>query len=136
MNPWTDQQRESVLRILRRIAGGSGTLADEARSLVRWLDPPLALPPEADGENSPGGWLVAEERAARRKALVVQLSRAPGHRLPASRISIPGITDRSALHRWLTRQVRCGFLRRTEAPPKNPGGFPVGWYSLVRPQKT
>lgn len=133
MKPWTPEQQESVLQYLRRTAGAipHGTIGEEARSLLRYLDPPTCLPPPAPGEDDPGGWLVAEQRSVRRDALVRQLLAAPGGRLPASRIRIPGITNRTALHKFLSRQVRCGFVVRTESRPRNPGGFTVGLYSLA-----
>ena len=134
MRPWDDSDRASVLAFLGRVRDGiRGPLAEEAASLLRLLDPPTSLPPATPDEDAPGGWLAAEERRLRRRALVGLLMRAPGHELPASEIVLPGITNRTALHRFLSRQVRCGFLRRVERPPRNPGGFPVGYYSLARP---
>jgi hypothetical protein len=132
MTEWTDQQRATVLAFLRRASGATGTLADEARSLVRWLDPPTRLPPADERDECRGGWIAAEDRYARRKALVAQLMKTPGHKLPASQISIPGITNRTSLHKWLTRQVKLGFLRKTVRKNRE-GGFLVGWYYLAEP---
>ncbi len=132
MTEWTDQQRRSVLSFFRRASAATGSLAEEARSLLRWLDPPTKLPPEHELDRETGNWVEAENRYYRRKALVAQLMRAPGHRLRASEISLPGVTSRTALSRWLSAQVRCGFLKRTEGRIAR-NRFATYYYSIAEP---
>ncbi len=110
---WGETERRSVLAFLRRVMDAPiRWLSDEARSLLRFLDPPTSLPPAAKDECAPGGWLDTEERKLRRMALVAQLVKAPKNRLPASEIQIPGITDRTAKAKFLTRCVDAGMLTR------------------------
>ena len=132
MRDWTVQQRRSVLSFFRRASAATGNLADEARSLLRWLDPPTKLPPEHELDRETGNWVEAENRYFRRKALVAQLMRAPGHRLRAAEISLPGVTSRTALSRWLSAQVRAGFLKRTEGRVAS-NRFVTYYYSLAEP---
>lgn len=113
MKEWGETERRSILAFIRRVMDGPVRwLADEAKSLLRFLDPPTSLPKETEDESSPGGWLTTEERKTRRMALVAQLVRAPKNRLPASEIQIPGITDRTAKAKFLTRCVNDGMLTR------------------------
>lgn len=143
MPNWTPAQQQSVKDFLDRMAGEcdscmSRARCDEcwsraARALLRSLAPSV-LPPPVVSETERGGWIASRDRHARRRALVVQLLAAPGHRLRASEIKIPGITDRTALHKFLSRNVRSGFLRRIEKPSEN-GRFPVGYYVLRNPNK-
>jgi hypothetical protein len=102
-----------------------------AKALLSDLSPRGALPEREELDDSPGGWTYGEDRLARRRALVAQLMAEPSHRLPASRISIPGIGTRTALLRWLARQVRAGFLAYDVA--KSSGGRPARVYRLNRP---
>ena len=132
MRDWTVQQRRIVLSFFRRASAATGNLADEARSLLRWLDPPTKLPPEHELDRETGNWVEAENRYFRRKALVTQLMRAPRHRLRASEISLPGVTSRTALSRWLSAQVRAGFLKRTEGRVAS-NRFVTYYYSLAEP---
>lgn len=116
MKEWGETERRSILAFLRRVQDVSVRwLSEEARSLLRFLDPPTSLPPETDEDReviSSETWKTSEERLMRRKVVVAQLVRAPKNMLPASEISIPGITDRTAKAKFLARCVNDGMLDR------------------------
>ena len=118
MRDWGESEKRSVIMFLKRVEDAPVRhLAEEARSLRRYLDPPTELPPAELDETVKGGWIAYEERKARRAAVAEQLKRR--HCLSAADISIPGINDRTAKARFLSRCVDDGMLSRSSGrPPK------------------
>ena len=149
MTEWSEDLRARVLGFLRILANeckrcprGRSSRCDEcwsraALSLLRDLEHSRELPPPDYTETAAGGaggWTYAEDRLARRRALVAQLKAEPSGKLPASRIKLPGITTRTALAKFLARQVAAGLLAyETETPT---GGRPARLYFIPRPQSS
>lgn len=144
MTNWSDELCARVVGFLRVLAGECSTCLHRdfgcercwsraALALLRDLENARTLPPPDETETQPGGWIAAEDRASRRRALVRQLMAEPSHRLPASRIRIPGITSRTALLKFLARQVASGLLAYETTPARKVGHRPPRLYFLPRP---